>query len=206
MNFLTISCAGAWRYAIITFTVVGLSIFVQPTVATAQCDLGLNEANCNVFSEESRIRDLAANGCHVRVYYRIIRCDDNCNLIIDSLVYPTFQGDCSNCVHDLTKANIDAIVRHLILHGMYFSDCGTQPSGSVTVRMPACWKQYSGSAGGGGGFTNMGPCGPIPCCEVEWTITTTNGYITGLSAGTPDPTPSTYDCSIYGGGCRDICN
>ncbi len=205
MNFLINSCRGAWRYAVMAFAVVGMSMFAQPTAAIAQCDLEIDEEGCNFYSEESRIRDLAANGCHVRVYYRIIKCDEDCFLQIDSLVYPTFLGDCSNCVHDLTKANIDAIVRHLILHGMYFSDCGPLPDGSVTVLMPACWKQYSGGAGGGG-FTNMGACGPLPCCVVVWTITQTNGYITGLSAGTPSPSSGTYDCSIYGGGCSDICN
>ncbi len=205
MKSLIESCTGAWRMAIMALAVVGLSMFVQPTEASAQCDLNIDANNCTPYEVDSRIRDLAANGCHVRVYYRIIKCTDNCRLFIDSLVYPTFDGDCSNCVHDLTKANIDAIVRQLILHGMYFNPCGDQPLGSVEVRMPACWKQYSGGAGGGG-YTNMGACGPIPCCKVTWTITTTNGYITGLSAGTPDPTPSSYDCSSYGGGCRDICN
>ncbi len=206
MKSLIESCAVAWRMAIMALAVVGLSMFVQPTTATAQCDLEIDKESCIVYSEESRIRDLAANGCHVRVYYRVINCDQYCYLVIDSLVYPTFAGDCSNCVHDLTKANIDAIVRHLILHGMYFSDCGPLPDGTVTVLMPACWKQYSGGAGGGGGFTNMGACGPLPCCKVDWTITQTNGYITGLSAGTPSPSSGTYDCSNYGAGCSDICN
>lgn len=196
-------CAGAWRFACMLLAVAAMGIIADQSVAMAQCE----PVDCNGdYEEEARIRDIAAANCHVRVYYRIIRCDQECYLLIDSLVYPTYAGDCSNCVHDLTQTNIDAIVRHIALHGMYFGPCGTQPSGTLYVHMPACWKQYSGS-GTGGGWTNMGACGPVPCCQVTYMIITSGGLNVGLmETGRTTNPPGPYDCSSMGGGCRDICN
>ncbi len=196
-------CAGAWRFACMLLAVAAIGIIADQNTAMAQCEPA---GPCNPHIAEARIRDIAAANCHVRVYYRIVKCNEDCHLIIDSLVYPTYAGDCSNCIHDLTQANIDAIVRQIVLHGMYFGPCGLKPEGSLKVRMPACWKQNSGS-GTGGGWTNMGACGPVPCCIVTYTIIESGGLNVGLveTSRTTDPL-GPYDCSSMGGGCRDICN